>query len=101
LRQRSRDISERGLVQYLRKNYLNFINDFIVHTLGFTLLLVAILLVLKPFLMDALERRNKARLELMEIEQQKEAQQRTARWEKRYRPVVTALVGAGVGFLVG
>src|SRR5947208_14103800 len=89
-----------GLVQYLRKNYSDFINDFIMHTLGFTLLTVAILLVIKPFVMNALDRRNKARLAAMELEQQQEAQRRTALWEKRYRPIVTALVGAVVGFLV-
>src|SRR5881227_1867534 len=38
-----------GLVQYMHKHYTSFINGFIVHTIGFTLLLVAVLLLLKPF----------------------------------------------------
>lgn len=92
-----------GLVQYIRKNYGNLINGVILHALGFTLILVAVLLVLKPFLMRYLD---KKRLEqekhaaLPQNENQASAVKPT-QWEKRYRPIVTILVGAVVGFLVG
>ena len=77
-------------------------NGIVLHAIGFTLILVAVLLVAKPFIMRRLERRR--------IEEQKQAalagtpiEQTSAPtpWEKRYRPLVTALVGAFVGFLVG
>ena len=98
-----------GLVQFIRKHYGNVVNDVIIHAIGFTLILVAILLILKPYIMRRIEHRN---LELRKQEAQRneivptEATDSTNqpvsnRWEKRYRPLVTALVGAFVGFLVG
>jgi len=89
------------LVQYIRKHYGSQVNGIVLHAIGFTLILVAILLVAKPFIMRRLDRRR--------IEEQKQAalegkpvEQTNAPtpWEKRYRPLVTALVGAFVGFLV-
>ncbi|TMC20697.1 MAG: sulfite exporter TauE/SafE family protein [Chloroflexi bacterium] len=47
-----------SLVQYLRQHYNKLINGFILHTLGFTLLTVALLLIVKPWLMTRLERRK-------------------------------------------
>src|SRR5713226_161984 len=90
-----------SLVQYIRVHYGDVINGIIVHTIGFTLLLVAVLLVAKPYIMRRVERKN--------IEAQKQAALRgeemppegTTRWEKRYRPLFTILVGAVVGILVG
>jgi uncharacterized membrane protein YfcA len=94
-----------GLVQYLRKHYGSTVNGIVLHAIGFTLILVAVMLVVKPFLMRHLEKRR--------LEQQKqtalagETVDQTSEpgvpttWEKRYRPVVTALIGAFVGFLVG
>ncbi|QBD78205.1 sulfite exporter TauE/SafE family protein [Ktedonosporobacter rubrisoli] len=88
------------LVQSLHKQYSHLIDTFILHALGVTLLLVAILLVTKPIIMKWLERRN--------FEAQKRAAlrgqplgEKTGRWEKYYRPAFTILVGAVVGFLVG
>src|SRR5437588_1114742 len=90
------------LVQFIRKHYGSLVNGVVLHAIGFTLILVAVLLVAKPFIMRRLERRR--------IEEQKQAalegksvEQTNAPtpWEKRYRPLVTALVGAFVGFLVG
>lgn len=90
------------LVQFIRKHYGSLVNGIVLHAIGFTLILVAVLLVAKPFIMRRLERRR--------IEEQKQAalagtpiEQTSAPtpWEKRYRPLVTALVGAFVGFLVG
>src|SRR2546422_3594298 len=57
-----------SLVQYIRRHYGTAINGIIIHSIGFTLILVAVLLILKPYLMRWLERRqfearNKAALE--------------------------------------
>jgi uncharacterized membrane protein YfcA len=89
-----------ALVQYVRKHYHDLINGVILHTLGFTLITVAVLLIVKPFVMNYLERRR--------LEAQKQAAlkgemlaQGAGRWEHVGRPVVTALIGAVVGFLVG
>ena len=89
------------LVQFIRKHYGSLVNGIVLHAIGFTLILVAVLLVAKPFIMRRLERRR--------IEEQKQAAlagtpvqtNAPTPWEKRYRPLVTALVGAFVGFLVG
>lgn len=87
-------------VQYVRKHYGPLINGVILHALGFTLVLVAVLLVLKPLIMRRLEQKK--------LEKQKELYWNDAGpttapsdWEKRYRPIVTTLVGAVVGCLVG
>lgn len=89
-----------SLVQYLHKHYSDFINNFIIHAVGFTLLLVAVLLLIKPFIMRRVERRN--------LEAQKHAALNgtatgtgPSSWEKWGRNAVTVFVGAFVGFLVG
>src|SRR5437588_8370409 len=46
------------LVQYIRKHYGNVVNDVILHAIGFTLILVPVLLILKPYIMRRIERRN-------------------------------------------
>src|SRR5437763_13507433 len=46
------------LVQFIRKHYGSVINGIIIHTIGFTLILVAVMLILKPYIMRRLERRN-------------------------------------------
>src|SRR2546429_3505545 len=38
-----------GLVQYIRKHYGDVVNGIIIHSIGCTLLLVAVLLILKPY----------------------------------------------------
>jgi uncharacterized membrane protein YfcA len=90
------------LVQYVRKHYGNFINGFIIHAIGFVLILVATLLLLRPYIMRRLQQRNE--------EAQKQASLATSsstgkpeptRWKSFYRPCVTALVGAIVGIIVG
>ncbi len=88
-----------GLVQYLRKYYSSIINGFILHTLGITLLIVAALLVAKPFIMKGLEHKNLERQKKAALEGQSINQ--SERWEKYYRPALTILIGAVVGFLVG
>jgi uncharacterized membrane protein YfcA len=90
-----------SLVQYIRHQYGDLINGIILHSIGFTLLLVAVLLVAKPYILRRLERKN--------LEAQKQAAlngemvilHNRSRWETRYRPLVVVLVGAFVGFLVG
>src|SRR5438874_5870858 len=54
-----------GLVQYVRKHYVTAVNDIILRGIGFTLVLVAVLLVVKPFIMRRIEQRN--------LERQKQA----------------------------
>lgn len=89
-----------GLVQYLRKHYNSVINSVILHTLGFTLITVAILLVIKPFVMNRLEQRSQEKRKQAALRGEI-ASSKPSRWEQYYRPVVTALIGAVVGFLVG
>lgn len=92
------------LVQYIRKHYASLINGFILHAIGFTLILVAVLLVVKPFLMRRIEKKREEALKQAALageSGESSSVPTTARWEKRYRPFVTALVGAFVGFLVG
>lgn len=90
-----------GLVQYIHKHYGAVVNGVILHALGFTLVLVAVMLVLKPFIMRYFDQK---RLETQKQEAligEVRSTSRSKLWEKWYRPVVTALVGAVVGFLVG
>jgi uncharacterized protein len=91
-----------ALVQYIRKHYGSIVNGVILHAIGFTLILVAVLLVAKPFLMRRIDQKR--------LETQKQAAlagesgepgSAPNHWEKRYRPLITVLIGAFVGFLVG
>ena len=89
-----------GLVQYIRQRYHDLINGVILHALGLTLITVAVLLILKPYVMNHLERKR--------FEAQKRAARKgeivapgPSQWERTGRPIVTALVGAVVGFLDG
>ena len=91
-----------SIVQYMHRRLGNAINDMIVHSIGFTLVLVAILLVAKPFIMQRVERKQ--------LEEAKQAAlsdkpatsaEHISRWQTRYRPLVTVLIGAIVGLLVG
>ena len=93
------------LVQYIRKHYGSVVNGVILHAIGFTLILVAILLVAKPFLMRRIEQKRleaqKKQAALAGGTSEPPSVPTTNRWEQRYRPLVTALIGAFVGFLVG
>ncbi len=71
-----------------------------IHAIGFVLILVAVLLLLRPYIVRSLEKRS------LEAQKQKALTPETAtpqatRWETFYRPLITALIGAIVGFLVG
>ena len=89
------------LVQYIRKHYSTLLNSVIIHAIGFTLILVAVLLVLKPSIMHRLEQRNLEARKKRALTGEAVAEPGTSQWEKRYRPLVAACVGAFVGFLVG
>ena len=90
-----------GLVQYIRKHYGAVVNGVILHALGFTLVLVAILLILKPFIMRYFDQRRLEKQKQEALTGEISSTERSKNWEKRYRPFVTAMVGAVVGFLVG
>src|SRR5712691_9704364 len=83
-----------GLVQYIRKHYGDVVNGVIIHSIGAVLLLVVVLFISKPYIMRYLDKRR--------LEAQKRAANgsengsaaRPSNWEKRYRPIVTAMVGA-------
>lgn len=90
-----------SLVQYIRKHYGTLVNDIILHALGFTLLLVAVLLVLKPLIMRRLDQKREETQKQAALKGETDLTKRSSRWERWYRPLVTALVGAFVGFLVG
>ncbi len=80
-----------SLVQYIRKYYGDVINGLIIHTIGITLLLVAVLLVLKPYIMRRVERKKLESEKQAALSGKPVALEGTTRWEKRYRPLVTAL----------
>lgn len=89
------------LVRYIRQHYGNIINGIIIHAIGFTLLLVAVLLFVKPYIMQYIDRRNIQR-QKQEAALEQETLSNKPRQEKQWsRPLATALVGAIVGFLVG
>jgi uncharacterized membrane protein YfcA len=89
-----------GLVQYIRKYYSGIINGVILHTLGVTLVFVAILLVLKPFLVRRLANRNIEAQKQTTLNDENESG-KSVRWKRSYRPAIAVLIGAIVGFLVG
>src|SRR5437667_3623751 len=76
------------LVQYIRKHYGTAINGIIIHSIGFTLILVAVLLVLKPYIMRRLERKNLEARKQEALEGTMAANKRKALWEKRYRHIL-------------
>lgn len=90
-----------GLVQYIRKHDSALVNGVILHALGFTLVLVAVMLVLKPVIMRYFEQKRLEKQKQEMLSSEVSPTKQSGLWEQRYRPVVTALVGAVVGFLVG
>ncbi len=89
------------LVQLIHARLGNAIDSVIVHTIAVTLILVAVLMVIKPILMKRLGRKNLEAQKQAALEGRPQAVEGTSRWEQRYRPFVTGLVGAIVGLLVG
>lgn len=90
-----------SIVQYLHAHLGKSINDIIVHSIGFTLVLVAVLLVAKPFIMRRMERKQLEEAKQAALSGQSASSESVSRWHTRYRPLVTALIGAVVGLLVG
>lgn len=80
------------LVQYVHKHSGMLINTIIIHTIGVVLLLVAATLLLKPLLMYLIERRQQTSNSETFL---------PSRWETHWQPLITVLIGAAVGFLVG
>ncbi len=83
------------LVQYIRKHYATQLNNLIVHAIGFVLILVAVLILFRPFFLRWTERRKKEKLK------QGTPTEKPERKHVWVRPLITALVGAVFGFLVG
>lgn len=88
------------LVQYVRHHYGNLVNGLIVHAIGGVLLLVAALLLIKPRLMQMIDRRNQKRQKQVALVEDKDEQAQKSE-SRSWRPLATVLVGAVVGFLVG
>ena len=97
------------LVQYLRTHYHGFINDVVLRMLGVTLIIVAVMLVIKPILMRRLGQRELERKKQQALQEENGTEvtgakgivTTSSRWERVYRPAITVLIGAVVGFLVG
>jgi len=90
-----------GFVQYTRQHYGDLINGLILHAIGFTLLLVAVLLLIKPFIMRRMDRKELEAQKQEALHNTKDIKPTPSLWVKRYRPLVTVLIGVIVGFLVG
>ncbi len=90
-----------GFVQYTRQHYGDLINGLILHAIGFTLLLVAVLLLIKPFIMRRVDRNELEAQKQAAMHNTKDIKPTFSLWVKRYRPLVTVLIGVIVGFLVG
>jgi len=90
-----------GIVQYIHSHYGDVINGVIVHIIGFTLLLVAILMVAKPLIMRRVERKRFEAEKQAALANEPIPVENVTRWTTRYRPLVTVLIGAIVGLLVG
>lgn len=89
------------LVRSVQRQYGSVINGVILHAIGFTLLFVAVLLVTKPYILRFLDRRKHEQIRTEAALDLSDApSNNVASWQK-YRPLLTALVGATVGFLVG
>ncbi len=92
------------LVQYIRKQYGNIINGFIIHAIGFVLILVAVVLLLRPYILRTLEKRNHEAQKQTTLAAPSTAsthRPEATQWERFYRPLITALLGAIVGIIVG
>jgi uncharacterized membrane protein YfcA len=60
-----------------------------------------VMLVLKPVIMRYFEQKRLEKQKQEMLSGEVSPTKQSGQWEQRYRPVVTALVGAVVGFLVG
>ena len=88
------------LVQYLRTHYHGFINDVVLRMLGVTLIIVAVMLVVKPLLMRRLAQKNRESEKIDSLDAAP-GSKIVSKWERVYRPIITIAIGAIVGFLVG
>jgi uncharacterized membrane protein YfcA len=89
------------IVQYVRKHYGSLINTIIIHAIGVVLLIVAVLLLLRPYITRLLQKRN---LGIQEQEAPRTASPDINKQPiavNRYQVLLTIILGAVVGFLVG
>ncbi|WP_052889781.1 sulfite exporter TauE/SafE family protein [Thermogemmatispora carboxidivorans] len=89
------------LVQYIRAHYGHLINTILLHAIGYTLVLVAVLLLARPYLLRYAERRARERKKAAIEAGQSEGSEEAAGRPSWYRRVLLILAGAFVGFLVG
>ena len=89
------------LVQYVRKHYGHFINGFIIQAIGCVLILVAVLLFFRPYILRFSEKRSLETQKQEALSSKVVATVNAKPWERFYRPLLTVLIGAFVGFLVG
>ncbi len=69
-----------GLVQYIRRHYGDVVNGVILHALGFTLVLVAVMLVLKPFIMRYFDQRRLEKQKQEAVSGEMSSTERSHRW---------------------
>nr|BBH92569.1 UPF0721 transmembrane protein [Thermogemmatispora argillosa] len=95
------------LVQYIRAHYGHLINTILLHAIGYTLVLVAVLLLARPYLLRYAERRARERKKAAlaaaagaggEGQAGEAGEGGSPSW---YRRVLLIIAGAFVGFLVG
>jgi uncharacterized membrane protein YfcA len=90
------------LVQELRRRYESVVDGVVLHAIGGTLILVALLLLVKPWLLRRIEQRGRTAQKPAALASEgSEPASPKGRWRTYARPVVVALIGAFVGFLVG
>ncbi len=90
-----------GIVEYMRTHYGDLINGIILRAIGLTLILVAILLIVKPLIMRRFDRKRANTEKELALKGETLPDEEQSRWATHYRPIVTILIGAFVGFLVG
>ncbi len=89
------------IVQYIRRHYGDIINTIIIHAIGIVLIIVATLLLLRPYITRLLQKRS------LEIQEQEALHAIGPDGNKsqiagsRYQVLLTIIIGAIVGFLVG
>ena len=89
------------LVQYVRKHYGSIINTVVVNAIGVVLITVAVLLLLRPYINHLIDKRRLAaqKQEALAVESTDSTTKKVS--PTRYQVVLTIIIGAVVGFLVG
>src|SRR5438270_7251649 len=69
------------LVQYIRRHYGNMVNGVIIHAIGCVLLLVAVMLLVKPYMMRWIDRRNREKQKQEILSGETNVTNKTTMWE--------------------